>query len=84
MKTYREIREVTSETITIPVPQELLHQKVEIILLPADEAAVPDSRQTQKGWPAGFLERFAGGLPEFPEIDSEGAYEPRDTAPKST
>ena len=29
------------------------------------------------GWPPGFLERVAGSLPDFPDIDSEGGYEAR-------
>ena len=30
------------------------------------------------GWPAGFFERFAGSLPDFPDIDFEGSYEVRE------
>ena len=30
------------------------------------------------GWPEGFLERFAGSLPDFPDIEPEGEYEVRE------
>ncbi len=30
------------------------------------------------GWPEGFFERFAGSLPDFPDIESEGDYEVRE------
>jgi hypothetical protein len=29
------------------------------------------------GWPAGFFERFAGCLPDLPDIEPEGDYEMR-------
>lgn len=29
------------------------------------------------GWPTGFFERFAGSLPDFPDIESEGNFEVR-------
>jgi hypothetical protein len=35
-------------------------------------------RDQSLGWPAGFFERFAGSLPDFPDIDSEGGYEVRE------
>jgi hypothetical protein len=30
------------------------------------------------GWPEGFFERFAGSLPDFPDLESEGNYELRE------
>jgi len=80
VKSYREIREVTSDTVTIPVPKELLHQKVEIILLPIDDSAeAAGLHERAQSWPAGFFDRFAGSLPNFPDIDFEGNYERRDS-----
>jgi hypothetical protein len=35
-------------------------------------------RDQSLGWPAGFFKRFAGSLPDFPDIDSEGRYEVRE------
>ena len=35
------------------------------------ETATTD-RSEPLGWPAGFFERFAGSLPDFPDIDFEG------------
>ncbi len=29
------------------------------------------------GWPADFFERFAGCMPDFPDIEPEGDYETR-------
>jgi hypothetical protein len=34
------------------------------------------------GWPEGFFEQFAGSLPDFPDIDSEGGYEVREKLPE--
>jgi hypothetical protein len=45
-----------------------------IILLEGPEAG----RDESLGWPAGFFERFAGSLPDFPDVDPEGEYEIRD------
>lgn len=30
------------------------------------------------GWPEGFFERFAGSLPDFPDVEPEGDYEIRE------
>jgi len=43
-------------------------------LKPASSTTTPEDL----GWPAGFLERFAGCLPDFPNIEPEGDYEVRD------
>ena len=80
MRALREIREVTSNTLTIPVPDALLHQKVEVIILPLDESREgADAPTDGNGWPVGFLERLAGSLPDFPDIESEGGFEERET-----
>jgi hypothetical protein len=34
-------------------------------------------RTEHLGWPADFLEQFAGSLPDFPDIEPEGTYETR-------
>ncbi|MBM3333047.1 hypothetical protein FJY63_00130 [Candidatus Sumerlaeota bacterium] len=79
MGVIREIREVTSNTVTVPVPDALLHHKVEIIVLPLDEhVETAAAGEAGDGWPDGFCERFAGSCPDFPDIESEGDYEIRE------
>jgi len=66
MRPLRQIREITSGTITIAVPDSLLHHKVEIIIVPLEES-VAATKEVKPGenWPTGFLERFAVSLPDF-------------------
>ena len=79
MKAYREIREATSGTIAIVLPEELCRQRVEIIVLPLEEQKPENETGKQSlGWPQGFFERFAGSIPDFPNIESEGDYEKRE------
>jgi len=35
-------------------------------------------RSGSVGWPESFIERFAGSLPDFPDVESEGDYEVRE------
>ena len=35
-------------------------------------------RRGSVGWPEGFIERFAGSLPDFPDVEPEGDYEVRE------
>ena len=72
MQALREIREITSDTITINVPAAFRHHRVEIILLPLDEET-----QKDQALPKEFFERFAGCLPDFPRRELEGGYEER-------
>jgi len=79
MEAHREIREVTSDTLTISVPDALRNHRVEVILLPVDEDS--EAPRPGNGWAAGFLERFAGSLPDFPDIADAGGYENRERLP---
>ena len=45
-----------------------------IVILERPPARHPASLE----WPAGFFERFAGSLPDFPDIEPEGDYEARE------
>lgn len=72
MQAVREVRDITTDTITIQVPVEMRHHRVEIILLPLD-----DDAPGQRVWPTDFFERFAGCLPDFPQPLPEGDYESR-------
>ena len=33
------------------------------------------ARRGSLGWPEGFFERFAGSLPDFPDVEPEEEYE---------
>ena len=46
----------------------------------SDSPASPKSPE-ELGWPPGFFERFAGSLPNFPDIEPEGEYEVREEFP---
>jgi hypothetical protein len=72
MEAIREIREITSDTITIRVPLAFCNQRVEIIVLPLGV-----EEQSPPSWPAGFLEKFAGCMPDFPDIPEEPQLETR-------
>ena len=73
MQAVREIRDITTDTITIHVPVEMRHHRVEIILLPLD-----DDAHEHQAWPKDFFERFAGCLPDLPQRLPEGDYENRE------
>jgi len=60
--------EIRSLELLVGAPVEV------IVLLETDDAG----RDEPLGWPAGFFERFAGSLPDFPEPESEGGYEARE------
>jgi len=70
MRALREIRQITSDTITIAVPSAFRDLKVEIIVLPLDETEGTN-------WPQDFIARFSGCIPDFPDLPAEGAYEAR-------
>lgn len=66
VEAIREIREITSDTLNIRVPSVFCNQRVEIIVLPLGE-----EEQSSSSWPAGFLDKFAGCMPDFPDILEE-------------
>ena len=72
MQAVREIRNITTDTITIHVPVEMRHHRVEIILLTLDEGV-----HQHRTWPTDFIAHFAGSLPDFPQRLPEGDYENR-------
>ena len=65
--------------VTFRMPSKFANQDVDLAVvfepLKSAEGAVP----TSQGWPAGFFEEVAGSIPDFPEIDSEGDFEVRDS-----
>jgi len=72
MKVVREIREVSDNEVTIKIPDGFKNRRIEIIVIPVGEFSV------KKGFPADFFDRFAGSIPDFPELDSEGDFEVRE------
>lgn len=73
MYPVRQIIEDAPETVV--VPQELRHQRVEIIFWPLEK---PEPERDANGWPVGFFEQTFGSIPDFPERESQGEYEERD------
>lgn len=71
MNLVRQIHQLTSNTITITLPDSFKRQKVEILVLPIIEETPPPKRISPSGWPADFFKQFAGALPDFPEINRE-------------
>ena len=61
--------------IEIRSPELPVGATAEVIVLVETTVA---ERGKSLGWPDGFFERFAGSLPDFPDIDLEGEYEIRD------
>ncbi len=79
MDALRQVCEVVSDTVTVPVPEAFRYQKVEVIILPLEESGGTDrTDRSSNGWPPGFLEQFAGSLPNFPDIEPEGPFEERE------
>ncbi len=59
---------------TIPVPPELRHRKVEVIILPLDEVG---SKNKATGETRQDTAELFGALPDFPERYPQGDYEKR-------
>ena len=79
MNVIREIKEVVDSTISIDMPADLLHRKVEVIVIPLDEISGEDEFQERKAWPPGFFENTAGCLADDPiQRGPQGEYEQRE------
>lgn len=65
---------------TISIPEELQHQTVEVIIWPLNKSeAKPVIETDANGWPIGFFERTFGSIPDFPERESQGEYQERES-----
>lgn len=73
--TLKEVVEVESASMVIQLPTEFLHHRVEITVRPLEEK---ESDLDPDAWPLGYFEHYAGCLPDFPDIESEGDYEVRE------
>lgn len=61
--------------LTLTLPAELWNKDVEVMVKPLTANALsPEDR----GWPPDFFEKTAGSIPDFPEIEPEGDFDPRD------
>jgi len=69
--------------LKLEVPVGLADADIEVIvtiqpLNPPADKILEDRSPEALGWPPGFFEKFAGCLPDFPEIEPEGDYEVRE------
>lgn len=79
MSIIREIREVVDGTISIDMPEGLLHRKVEVIVIPLDEISGDTNFHERKAWPPGFIEKTAGCMADDPiQRPPQGEYEDRE------
>ena len=93
MEVIRQVYEDSPDVITITVPEELRHQRVEVIVQPlinpTDSAELPELRERTVGELAAEfgiapedirdprIMKFAGSLPDFPPRGPQGDYETR-------
>ncbi len=67
MIALRQLQPIQGNRLTIHLPVEFSqYQQAEIIILPVEETR-PVTTST-----AAFLQRFAGAIPDFPEVESIG------------
>ena len=80
MPILREIVEDAAETITVTIPLELRHRRVEVIVLPLDHSMTTTSsaQVDARGWPLGFFEATFGSLPELLDRAVQGDFETRE------
>lgn len=75
MQAVRELQEVESDIVAVHVPAEFLHLQVMVTVEPL---AKKETELDPDAWPPGYFEHYAGCLPDFPDIESEGDYEVRE------
>ena len=63
---------------SIPIPEELRHKPVEIIIWPLSSSAEDTEQTDANGWPFGFFEATAGAWAGEPLVrEPQGDYEQR-------
>ncbi len=63
MIALRQIQTIEGDFMTIQLPSEFKnYQQAEIIILPVEESLKINNTEA-------FIQRFAGSIPDFPEID---------------
>lgn len=77
MESYRRIYEQLPAEI--PIPQELQHRRVEVILQPLEPASGPRRNGSQTEWPDGFFAKTEGAWVGEPLTrPPQGELDPRD------
>jgi len=72
MQALREIQTAETDILSVILPKSFLHRKLEIIVIPVDEAL-------SLAWPSAFFEQTAGCFANTPLIREEQEnYEVRD------
>jgi hypothetical protein len=72
MQAVREIQTAENDRVFIIVPKSFLHRKLEIIVMPMDDAST-------QAWPTRFFEQTAGCFVGEPLVrGDQGTYEMRD------
>jgi hypothetical protein len=59
--------------LKVEMPAKFRDSEVDVVLV-----VNPVTKETKKGWPPGFIERFAGSMPDLPARSAQGDYEVRD------
>lgn len=74
MIALRQIQTLADDSVTIQLPPEFKnYQQAEIIILPLEESL------KQPNTTESFIQRFAGALPDFPELTDTLLLEERDS-----
>jgi hypothetical protein len=73
----REVRKVESDSLVIHMPAELLDEEVEVLVL-STRRNIAGGEGKNGSWPPGFLDRYYGCMPDFPDPEYEGDYEVRE------
>jgi hypothetical protein len=76
MEAIREIREVTSDTVSVKIPEAFRKRRIEIIILPLEQSA-ESGAGSDSAWPPGYFEQVVGSAPDFPDVEYEGDFEAR-------
>jgi hypothetical protein len=63
--------------LKLQTPTRFKDAEVDVVLV-VNPVTPKRKAKTQKDWPVGFLERFAGSMPDLPPRASQGKYEIRD------
>lgn len=65
--------------LKLKTPIDIRNAEVDVVLV-VNASDVDNKAKTKqaKGWPPGFLDRFAGSMPDLPPRAPQGEYEIRD------
>jgi hypothetical protein len=73
MLALRQIYTNQKQQLVIKLPPEFdAYERIEVIILPV-ESNISSSLSTKE-----FIERFAGAIPDFPELESPGELQERE------